>query len=1001
MINESRRAFDLLVKIDRGYQPKKEEIRFLESITELELRGFYITFLPESIEILTNLSELDISDNQIESLPEAIGNLTNLSVLYISNTQIESLPEAIGNLTNLSELYINDTQIESLPETIGNLTNLSELDISDNQIESLPEAIGRLANLSVLYISGNQIESLPETIGSLTNLSELDISYNQIKSLPEAIGNLTNLSELDISYNQIESLPEAIGYLTNLSYLMLWNNQIKSLPESIGNLTNLSDLSISLNKIETLPEEIWKLANLRILDISDTKISALPDWLGELPSLQKLDLSGLTLPGIPEALATRELPFLETDFFTGNTGINLFYTTLTEQDKSIFLESPELIPSLYNREEEIQLKECRVLFLGDGGSGKTYTIRRIQKKCQKETEENPYITNETPGVEIADYHTEYDGENVCIHFWDFGGQAILHSMHRCFLSDKTCYVVTVRTRDTDNTPRARYWLRNVTAFAPNSPILLYVNCWEHSDGKRSIDETRLRRDFPNIKEVVYVSAKEAEADYFQTNLLNTILQMATGTEIFRQRFNRRFVAVRDSIIKKGETEPYITKEKYYEICRDEGVTENEAPDLLTYLNILGVCFSYHRDSKRQEFSDYKLLAPVWLTNAIYSVIEEGSAQAQEGRIKISSIEQMLANDAPDQVIFVDENGEKKLRPYKRTKPELKYKDFECQYIIDVAQAHNLCYRVDNDTLFFPALCSNNTPNEVLYPSDEYPQHIKYLIEYDFLSDSVVHQLMVQCLSDDIALNHCWLHGMVLGSMNTHKAVVSMEDDKNLWIEIWSKPEHPSYDFFKLLRSEIIEINERLKLKPKEFIVDGEDSYSVKSLICAAKDNSDVYGNNSGNKRRASDLFGLFYENWMLELTEVKDGVITIPILPKEFHKQSKDDQAFRRALYEAYNHICPYCNRIIDSIRDMQVDHILPQEYKECPELKKYFSYLQDRGFDISKPDYVENYMPSHGYCNRDKSNNVELFSILARHERAERMKRKVLKLYEKYKNQS
>ncbi len=887
MIDESRRAFDLLVKIDRGYRPKKDEIRFLERITVLYLRDFYITFLPESI----------------------------------------------GNLTNLSKLYIIENQIKSLPESIGNLTNLSGL-----------------------YISSNQIKSLPESIGNLTNLSKLDISFNQIKSLPESIGNLKNLCELDIR-----------------------NNQIKSLPESIGNLTNLNNLNIS-----------------------DTKISTLPDWLGELPNLQKLDLSGLTLPGIPEALAKKGLPFLETDsFYRENTGINLYRTTLTEQDKSIFLESPELIPSLYNREEEIQLKECRVLFLGDGGSGKTYTIRRIQKQCQKETEEDPYITNETPGVEIADYRTKYDGENVCIHFWDFGGQAILHSMHRCFLSDKTCYVVTVRTRDTDNTPRAQYWLRNVTAFAPNSPILLYVNCWDHSDGKQFINESLLRKDFPKIKKVVYVSAKEAEDDYFQTNLLNTILQIATETEIFRQRFNRRFVAVRDSIIKESETEPYITKEKYYEICRDEGVTENESPDLLTYLNILGVCFSYHRDSKRQEFADYKLLAPVWLTNAIYSIIEEGFAQTHEGKIKISSIEQMLANDAPDQVIFVGKNGGKKLRPYKRTKPELKYKDFECQYIIDVAQAHNLCYRVDNDTLFFPALCSNNTPDEVLYPSDEYPQHMKYLIEYEYLPDSVVHQLMVQCLSDDIALNHCWLHGFVLGSMNMHKAVVSMEDDEKLWVEIWSKPEHPSYDFFKLLRREIKEINEHLKLKPKEFIVDGEDRYSLIRLFNAVKGTGVVYGDNSGNERRAADLFGLFYENWMLELTEVKDGVITIPILPKEFHKQSKDDQAFRRALYEAYNHICPYCNRIIDSIRDMQVDHILPQEYKECPELKKYFSYLQECGFDISKPDYVENYMPSHGYCNRDKSNNVELFVLLARHERAERMKRKVLKLYEKYKNQS
>ena len=933
MINESRKAFDLLVKIDRGYQPKKEEIRFLESITELDLRVFNIQFLPESI-----------------------GNLTNLSKLFIMGTQIESLPESIGNLTNLIIVYITKNQIKSLPESIGNLTNLSMLNISSNQIETLPEAIGNLTNLSMLFIGSNQIETLPEAIGNLTNLDVLFISSNQIETLPEAIGNLTNLSGLSMYGNQIETLPEAIGKLTNLNWL----------------------------------------------DISYTKITALPDWLGEFPSLQRLDLSGLTLPGIPEALAKRGLPFLETDeFYFKTTGINLYRTTLTEQDKSIFLESPELIPSLYNPEEEIQIKECRVIFLGDGGSGKTYTIRRIQKQCQKETEEDPYITNETPGVEIADYRTKYDGENVCIHFWDFGGQAILHSMHRCFLSNKTCYVVTVRTRDTDNTPRARYWLRNVTAIAPDSPILLYVNCWDHSDGKRSIDETRLCKDFPNIKEVVYVSAKEAEDNYFQTNLLNAILQMAINSEIFRQSFNRRFVAVRDSIIKESETKSYITKDKYYELCRDNGVTDKEAPDLLTYLNIWGVCFSYHRDSKKQEFADYKLLVPVWLTNAIYSIIEEGFAQAHEGRIKLSSIEQMLANDAPEQVVFVDENGEIKLRPYKRTKPELKYKGFECQYIIDVAQAHRLCYRVDNDTLFFPALCNNNTPGEVLYPPDEYPQHIKYLLKYEYLPDSVVHQLMVQCYRADIALNHCWLHGLVLGSMDAHKAVVRMDDDENLWIEIWSKPEHPSYDFFKLLRREIKEINEHLKLKPKEFIVDGEDHYSMISLLNATKGTGVVYGNDSGKERRAADLLGLFFENWTLKFTQVQNGVITIPILPKEFHKQSKNDQNFRRALYEAYNGICPYCGKPIDNIREMQIDHILPQKYKERPELKEYISYLEECGFDVSKPDYVENFMPSHGSCNRDKSNSVELFVLLARHERAERMKRKVLKLYEKYKKQS
>lgn len=140
--------------------------------------------------------------------------------------------------------------------------------------------------------------------------------------------------------------------------------------------------------------------------------------------------------------------------------------------------------------------------LGNSDSGKTYTIKRLLNDCKKETKENPYTTKETPGVEIVDYTTDttkYNKEKVTIHFWDFGGQALLHSMHRCFLTDKTCYVVTVKTREINSTTSARYWLKNVTAFAPNSPILLYVNCWENDDGLRSIDETRLCNDFPNIK----------------------------------------------------------------------------------------------------------------------------------------------------------------------------------------------------------------------------------------------------------------------------------------------------------------------------------------------------------------------------------------------------------------------------------------------------------------------------------------------------------------------
>lgn len=790
-------------------------------------------------------------------------------------------------------------------------------------------------------------------------------------------------------------------YLNGTNILQLLekiDNGYRPTAEEIELMESLTRLDLSFTLITKLPESIQMLKNLQMLELNDTPITSLPEWIGKLPNLRNLNLSFLTLPCIPESLAKRKIPFVESDrFYRVEAGINIKGTVLTEQDKSIFLETPELIPTLYYK-EDIPLNECRVLFLGDGGSGKTYTIRRIQNNCKKETEDTPYLTKETPGVEIGDYNAKKDGNDVCIHFWDFGGQAILHSMHRCFLSDKTCYVVTVRTRDTDNTPRARYWLRNVTAFAPNSPILLYVNCWEHNDGKRSIDESRLRRDFPNIKDVVYVSAKEANENDFRTLLLDSIIRIATNSEIFRKKVNRNWIAVRQAITEEGKYHHYITKEKYYQLCRNNNIPDEQAPALLTHFNILGVCFSYHLDSMRQEFLDYKLLTPVWLTNAIYAVIEEGVAYAQEGRITLVSIQQMLSNKAPSKVITFDETGKEQTSDYQRTMPEITYTKEECRYIIEVAEKRHLCYRINNVSLFFPALCTNNTPNEALCTSDDYHQHIEYLLHYEYLPDSVLHQLMVRCLTIDITLNHCWLRGMVLGSMGVHKAIVRMDDDENLRIEIWSKEDHPAYEIFELLRREIIFINERLNLKAKEFIVDGEDQYALISLLNSVRRNIDIiFGPSSGKERKVSRLLGLFYENWTLRFTQVKDGSIIIPILPRRFHSQNKSDPYFRRALYEAYNRTCPYCGQPIDSIRSMEVDHILPKKYVRIPELKPYIDYLQERGFDISKPDYVENYMPTHGHCNLDKSNYTNLFVLLARHERAEMKTRKILELYKRF----
>ena len=811
-------------------------------------------------------------------------------------------------------------------------------------------------------------------------LQKIDGGYRPTEEEARALSETKKLTLLFSDY--IKKLPESIGQLANLQYLGLGDTQITELPASIGQLANLRMLDLTGTKITELPESIGLLNKLRSLWLDNTQITELPEWIGELPNLNWLNLSGLTLDRLPASLALRGLPFVDIDdYFEVDEGINLHNTTLKEQDISVFLETPELIPGLY--EDQIALRESRVIFLGDGGVGKSYTIRRLRNDCKKETEADPYITKQTPGIEILDYRAKRGRERYDLHLWDFGGQEILHSMHRCFLTDQTCYVVTVRTRE-DANQKARYWLRNVQAFAPSSPVLLFVNCWENTDG-RIVDESSLRNEFPNIADVVYCSAKEAEDGDFRANILDRLINMVAASESTKRTVNRRWNAVRTAIVAESKKAHYLTKDTYRAFCRENEIEGSSVPNLLSYFNSLGVCFSYHLDEDKNELDDYMLLNPVWLTNAIYAIIEEGANYALEGRIKVSAVESMLGRRPQGQAA-------------RRTVKDLTYTKEECRYILDVAAAHNLCYRVDSDTLFFPALCSNNTPEEALTAPADYPQHVEYLFRYDYLPDSVIHQLMVRSKKLDLAVNRCWLQGMMLGSMDAHKVKIRMDGDQDLRIDIWSKPNHPPYEMFELLRREIMAVNKRLNLKAMDYIVDGEDIHPMTVLLTAAKNKIAVIGPKTNKISSAEELLGNVYADWIIPWMQVENGNIIVPIVPREFHPCPQNNPALRYALYEVYRHTCPYCGEPIQGIQEMQVDHILAKRYQAPPELEGYIGYLKESGFKTEKPDYIENYLPAHGSCNRNKTNLARSYPLIFWHELALRNTEKVMKLMEQYK---
>lgn len=161
-----------------------------------------------------------------------------------------------------------------------------------------------------------------------------------------------------------------------------------------------------------------------------------------------------------------------------------------------FQESRKLIENYFETPKE-SIREAKVIFLGDGKVGKTYTIQRLLHHCHK----GDYPTKETHGILIEDLYTEKNGESYKIRIWDFGGQNIMHEIHRRFLTDRTCYVVMVDTQADKQTGRARYWLRTVQNIAPETPVLLLVN---EISGGRNLD---LDYIVPTVKEYMLGSAQ--------------------------------------------------------------------------------------------------------------------------------------------------------------------------------------------------------------------------------------------------------------------------------------------------------------------------------------------------------------------------------------------------------------------------------------------------------------------------------------------------------------
>lgn len=682
-----------------------------------------------------------------------------LLVIGMASVEIGEYIRRCG--TSLRRLTVRFTTAQALD--ISALTGLDDLDLSCNDRLRRVDGLERLTHLRVLRLYNTPLDQVLD-LTPYEKLWRADLSRMPLRQI-RLDRPLEELLELELSGTRItdasflEKLPraDAVG---------LTGTQITALPP-LPPQSRLSKLRLGWTGIRRLPEDLGKLAQLRYLDLSGLELEDIPDWLLE---------SGLRIH--------TEGPCYG--------GVLMADTRIKGVDMSIFDQPPEVFRQwVEERKKGLPLNEVKVVFLGDGEAGKTHTIARLLNDGGDPV---GFDGEATPGVVISDKAYTIGAQNVRVHFWDFGGQEILHCMHRMFLTERTLYVIVLNARDDTQDDRARYWLHNVRSFAAGAPVLLVLNKMDQNP-KASVNETGLRQLYPDLTEVVKLSAKCDSQEVFNVRFTQAMLGQIGAMENLSVCFPASWTRVKQHL--QNMTANYILGSQYKQICRECGVADTGRlrRSLLHWFNDLGVSVFYSGDV---HLENYVILRPNWITNAIYAILFNNHPGVTNGLLSHETIFDMI-------------QGDDRCR---RVSPGERYDLSEIDFILGVTRKFRLSFRISDGREFVPMLCRREEdPIAAEYRDD--PDTLEFRMIFPYLPDNVLHRLMVE-LRGDLDTGHVWRTGACFRQKTSGLGAVVMSEGNVLKFYVRSgSAGYTAGTYLCILKDAVDAIRENMNLELEE------------------------------------------------------------------------------------------------------------------------------------------------------------------------------------------
>lgn len=449
-------------------------------------------------------------------------------------------------------------------------------------------------------------------------------------------------------------------------------------------------------------------------------------------------------------------------------------------------------------EELVPLNEIRVVFLGDGGVGKSHIIARLMNDGGNPTD---FMDTSTPGIIINHKDYNHNGRQFCVHYWDFGGQDILHSMYRMFLTERTVYVVVVGVRDGMQDERARYWLSNIKKYAPNAPVLLVLNQNDLVPNAR-VNELRLISLFPNLKRIISMSARSLSKESFEREFEGALLEQIDRSGLLDSVWPAKWLDVKDTL--EHMDAAYITLEAYRQICTRFGVLINQG-EMLDWFRDLGVCTYF------KETGDRIVLRAAWITNALFTILFNLHNDVSNGLISQERISELLTDCGTNESI-------RYVNPYE----EYTWRDV--QYIMTVMRKFRFSLDVGNSCEILPMLCVERPSGVLLeYANDE--TVLEFHIRVEYLPDELLYTLMAERRTE-LDISNIWYMGARFIQRKTGlSAVVHIENNTLRFFIRSTDPEYAPNICLSEISDHVEQICTKIGIpKPEEQIVYKQDGH---------------------------------------------------------------------------------------------------------------------------------------------------------------------------------